>query len=169
MALSECLCTHSCYGELIITPGGVVGGLTRGGWWSLPVSHHPPQGVDSVIIDRWLDDACAHISGTGWGRGHHWQVTVRRIKSSVPLPGRRQWQMLCWQQVQQMADRTAALAAGDPVGGPALLPAWVWWLWTLDRVRLPVADALGVVEYSTAHEKGGPPSLATRGAALRSI
>lgn len=55
-----------------------------------------------------------------------------------------------------MADRTAALAAGArPSSAPALLPAWAWWLWTLDQIHLPVADALGVLEVATAGVVGG--------------
>lgn len=77
--------------------------------------------------------------------------------------------MLSWRELQQMVERTAALAGGEPVGGePVLLPAWAWWLWTLDRVHLPVAEALGVLEHATAHEKGGSP-WPRGGTALRPI
>ena len=154
------MCTGTRYGELIITPAGVVGGLTWEGWWSFPVSHHPPHGAcdSTVVIDRWLDDACAHTSDTGWDRGHQWQVTVHHTTGVVGLPREGQWRLLDLVQVQQMAERTAALAAGGPVmGAPELLPAWTWWLWTLGRVSLPVSDALGVLEYATAQEKGGLP------------
>ncbi len=67
-------------------------------------------------------------------------------------------------QVQEMAERTAGVAAGaaDPEEGLALLPAWAWWLWSLDMVRLPVADALGVLELATAHEEGGLPRPLTQ-------
>lgn len=158
--LTKNSCTNIRHGELIITPGGVVSGLTRDGWWSLPVSHHAPQGAcdSTMLIDRWLDDVCTHTSDTGWDRGHRWKVTIHHPTRLVPLPRRGQWRLLGFDELQQMSERTAALAAGTPdAGEPVLLPAWVWWLWTLDRVHLPVADALGVLEYVTAHEKSGFP------------
>lgn len=153
-------CTNTRYGELVITPAGVVGGYTRDGWWSLPISHRPPRGActGQVVIDRWLSDSCAHTSDTGWDRGHHWKITRDRVENPIPLPRRGGWRAVPVGELQQMATRTAALAAGArPTSVPALLPAWAWWLWTLDLVRLPVADALGVLELATAGVEGGLP------------
>lgn len=151
-------CTQTRHGELTITPAGIVGGLTREGWWSLPMAHHPPQGVcdSSVVIDRWLADTCPYTSDTGWGRGHHWTVTMTHTASPVPLPRRGGWRVVSQSDLQTMAERTAAQAAGAaPACGLALLPSWTWWLWVVEWVKLPVADALGVLEYATAHEEGG--------------
>lgn len=156
--LTTVACTTARHGQLITTPAGVVGGLTRDGWWSPPVSHHLPRETSSaVVIDRWLADSCSFTSDTGWDRGHHWKVTLEETSSVIPLPRRGDWRLATAEDLQAMASRTASLAVrGVRRGGPALAPSWTWWLWALGWVQLPVADALGVLEYATAHDGGLP-------------
>ncbi len=102
------------------------------------------------LTGRWRSNICRRQHGP-WGPGHDWSIYHAEVTGTVTTDPAETTNPVWYtrQQLQQLAERTAAYAAGalptdEWTAAPGIEPVWVDFLAELGIVDLPAADLAAV-------------------------